>query len=303
MENPYIFPDLYSAIQLLGVQYEKTNSDWTYFSHRHPYFEFLYCITGEMELSINGVTYNLTPCNAVIIKNDAFHHMATHVPSSFFNFHFHIEHEEIHFIFQMLSHPIIPNPSHNEKFSLSRFVEKLMNDYAKELEHSKREAGFSLSNNIMERLRYSVTTLKLNSSMVDFISNLANYLLVCYESDFNNSYQVKPSQIKIAHEAANWLENNKYNFIKIQDLSQQLMVHRTHLNACFKKVYGISPSVFLINLRIREAKKLLRETNLSIETIAQQLCFSSASHFSRTFRSYTNTTPLNFRNQKNLNID
>lgn len=64
------------------------------------------------------------------------------------------------------------------------------------------------------------------------------------------------------------------------------------------KYYDISPAKYMMQLRITEAKRLLSETNSSIEDIALILKFSSATYFCSVFKGMCNCTPLQYRNQK-----
>lgn len=58
---------------------------------------------------------------------------------------------------------------------------------------------------------------------------------------------------------------------------------------------GESPGRFLLNLRIRQACRLLAETRLSIGEIAAQTGFDDAMYFSRRFRIETKLTPSDYR--------
>ncbi len=58
---------------------------------------------------------------------------------------------------------------------------------------------------------------------------------------------------------------------------------------------GESPGRFLLNLRIRQACRLLAETRLPIGEIAAQTGFEDAMYFSRRFRIETRCTPSDYR--------
>ena len=49
--------------------------------------------------------------------------------------------------------------------------------------------------------------------------------------------------------------------------------------------------------RIDTARTLLQYTDFSCLEIAEYLCFSSDSHFTRVFREYTGQTPSDYRRQ------
>jgi len=48
-------------------------------------------------------------------------------------------------------------------------------------------------------------------------------------------------------------------------------------------------------MRLEQAKRLLRDSNLRIGEIAEQVGFHDARHFSRTFRQQTGLLPTDFR--------
>ena len=64
----------------------------------------------------------------------------------------------------------------------------------------------------------------------------------------------------------------------------------------FRKDFGVTPSIYHILVRIREAKEMLRKERSLIET-ALDCGFYDQSHFNRTFKKYTGLTPEEFRNK------
>jgi len=67
------------------------------------------------------------------------------------------------------------------------------------------------------------------------------------------------------------------------------------LRHIFKDKVGISPSRYLLNVRIRRAKELLVETDQSIEHIAKITGFGGASRFVEVFRQEIGQTPGRYR--------
>lgn len=83
--------------------------------------------------------------------------------------------------------------------------------------------------------------------------------------------------------------------VTLETLAVLCHVSVTHLIRCFTRYVGFRPHDYLQEQRLRHAKVLLTGSSLSIEQIAEQSGFNSASHFSRVFRSREKMTPSAFR--------
>jgi len=62
-----------------------------------------------------------------------------------------------------------------------------------------------------------------------------------------------------------------------------------------KSYTGFSPMSYLINIRISEAIKLLKRTDINLTDVALDTGFYSSQHFSTTFKKLTGYTPSQFR--------
>ncbi len=68
----------------------------------------------------------------------------------------------------------------------------------------------------------------------------------------------------------------------------------------FRSEVGMSFSDYLIQVRIENAKSLLRRFDLSVEAISKKCGFNSLAHFSRTFKDRCGLSPLKFRKSPHL---
>ncbi len=67
----------------------------------------------------------------------------------------------------------------------------------------------------------------------------------------------------------------------------------------FRSEVSMSFSDYLIQVRIENAKSLLRRFDLSVEAISKKCGFNSLAHFSRTFKDRCGLSPLKFRKSPN----
>ena len=68
----------------------------------------------------------------------------------------------------------------------------------------------------------------------------------------------------------------------------------------WSKFYKVSPAKYMMNLRIEEAKRLLIETESSIDDVARLLKFCSTTYFCSIFKKLCGCSPLQFRIKKRI---
>lgn len=76
---------------------------------------------------------------------------------------------------------------------------------------------------------------------------------------------------------------------------KKLGVSRNHLIRLFRRYEGCTPREYLERMRLREAVRLLRETEMAILQVALESGFESASAFYACFRHGAGTAPAAFR--------
>ena len=81
----------------------------------------------------------------------------------------------------------------------------------------------------------------------------------------------------------------------LHTLSEIAMVSPYHLLRIFRRDTGMTPHEYCINLKIRNAKYLLKKTRQSMREVAMNCGFSSESVFSTTFKRLTGMSPSDYR--------
>ena len=79
--------------------------------------------------------------------------------------------------------------------------------------------------------------------------------------------------------------------ISLTDLSQELNISCTHLNAKFKEEMGDTFHSFLNRYRIRRAMELQNEGKYKLLEIAEMVGFSDYKYFNRVFKKHTGFSP------------
>jgi AraC family transcriptional regulator len=84
----------------------------------------------------------------------------------------------------------------------------------------------------------------------------------------------------------------------LERLAAQAGLSRFHFQRLFKGAVGVSPSQYLSNLRMNEARRLLHETKMSVIDVALEVGYANPSHFARLFRRETGLSPSEYRRQR-----
>ena len=93
-----------------------------------------------------------------------------------------------------------------------------------------------------------------------------------------------------------YIDNHFGRKIVLADLATAAGLSRMHFAAQFRAATGCRPHEFILRHRIRRAKDLLRDCEMSIVEIALAVGFQSQAHFTTTFRRFTGDTPSRWRN-------
>lgn len=92
-------------------------------------------------------------------------------------------------------------------------------------------------------------------------------------------------------EAVALMEANIEEPLTTHELAEHLGISRRQLERLFKKYLQAVPSRYYLDLRLQQARRLLRESDRPAGEIALQTGFSSAAHFSTAYRNHFGITP------------
>jgi AraC-like DNA-binding protein len=97
------------------------------------------------------------------------------------------------------------------------------------------------------------------------------------------------------------LRHNLAHQWTVEEMAALFGLGTTAFTERVKSYTGFSPMNYLINIRISEAIKLLKQPNVNLTNIALETGFYSSQHFSTTFKKLTGYTPGQFRKHNSIN--
>lgn len=109
------------------------------------------------------------------------------------------------------------------------------------------------------------------------------------------SERIDKSWPSLAKDAVFLIESEYLYLYGVDDLADRLEVTKHHLIRVFSAASGISPGKYLTEVRIAQAKKMLRiGDDTPLEIIAGACGYSCANYFSKAFKKQTGLTPSEY---------
>lgn len=91
------------------------------------------------------------------------------------------------------------------------------------------------------------------------------------------------------------LHNNLYGKLTISEIAKQVGKSESTVKALFARFQTGGVMRYYNSLKIREAKRLIRENRHTFVQIAELLGYDSAQYFSKCFKTFTNMTPTEYK--------
>lgn len=105
-------------------------------------------------------------------------------------------------------------------------------------------------------------------------------------------------QFDYVERAKKYMEE-KYSYpITVEEVALYAGISRSYLFRLFSSMEKRSPKEYLLDCRIRQACQLLKQTNLSVQSIAHSVGFEDNLYFSKVFKKYKSCTPSEYRNMQ-----
>lgn len=95
-------------------------------------------------------------------------------------------------------------------------------------------------------------------------------------------------------QAVAWIDENFLTERGVDNFYNAISISARQIQRLFKLYVGKSPLKYMNELRLKHARSLLAETNLSIEDVATVCGFDTSTHFSRSFRERFGITPFRY---------
>jgi AraC family transcriptional regulator len=163
----------------------------------------------------------------------------------------------------------------------------------KDVSAERDEAISHLLHLVHAELRYDGSASTL--FMEGLLQSLVIHLIRHYASDGHNGRTLNTLPgVKLRNVIA-FMETHLDEPFDLGRLANNVSLSTFHFSRLFKRATGSAPSHFFVRQRIEKARRLLRETGLSITEIGIAIGYTNSSHFSQVFRREVGISPSDYR--------
>ena len=232
------------------------------FFRKQPFYTLHYVLRGQGVLYFRGKTYNIRAGQYFVlpIQEDFKYVPDKEDPWKYFWFDFGGNAAQNFFQELYIDSPVLTNASEAESHSLFK--------------------------NLFQEISEN-NSVKYYSAMSCFYG-----VLNCLSQN-----TTKPEKLSIIDDAKRFMELNFHSAeFSVDALCKLLHISHSYLCKIFKTQTGMTVKTYLTTLRIKEALRLLKGSNLNVKEIAFRVGFSDEVNFMKAFKKYRGVTPSEYRN-------
>jgi transcriptional regulator GlxA family with amidase domain len=115
------------------------------------------------------------------------------------------------------------------------------------------------------------------------------------QSQYSPYLAVGPEEESIVAKVLRYVSDNLSSALSIEQIADAVGVSRRTFSRVFAKQANVTPSIFVEQVRVDFARKLLEETDLPLKTVAFRCGFHSATHMRMMFGRRLGATPKQYR--------
>ena len=104
-----------------------------------------------------------------------------------------------------------------------------------------------------------------------------------------------PAELSPVKKVLRYIDTTPPGQVTLAEAAKRAHLNSSYLSQLFKQEMDVNFMDYVTDLRIKEAKRLLKNTNLRITEITDRLGYADIAYFSNLFKKNTGTTPSEYR--------
>ena len=282
----YEVPQGQDCLALLGEKWIMVYGKDEKYLHFHNLFEVGYCRHGEGNLILDEKRLKYESDMLTVIPANYPHTTLSYEENFWEYIFFDVEH---------IIRQIFP-----DDISKQREAIEIVNKRADLLYEYQHPEMAEIIKRIMEEMRdkkpyYIETTSSLLKAFVLLLIRLQNTMdadrtTFIERNDKSTMINIRP--------AMEYIDRNYAESIKASKLAECCNMSETHFRRVFDEAINMPPMDYLNLVRIQKACEIMNKTDHSMEIVASECGFATFSTFNRNFQKYLNTSPYQWKKNK-----
>ncbi len=259
--------------EIYAVFFLSKNIDYSFPKHTHDYYELTYIDNGEMIITQDNKELTLRK-NDLIITKPGTHHSYRALNKVTF----------ISIMFSMTKSEVTKIVGQRIKCT-SKMVQEIEKIY------NTSDVKNQLACELIVCYLKSLISMIEHYDIHDLILTTTNLPKKIFENEMFN-------------EIINYIHNNIYTAIDVEEICKKFGISRTTLQNLFRDNLQTTPKLYINDEKLALSKTLLKYKHKTVSEVAEELSYASVHYFSRVFKSKYNINPSEYaqnRKQKELN--
>ncbi|MCM1312133.1 MAG: helix-turn-helix domain-containing protein [Bacteroides sp.] len=253
------------------------------------YSGMVFCASGCMELNIDGIDYSLSACMMIVYFPNSLIHIKSK-SSDFSGFVLDADFETVQ--------PLLYKVSDINRLLLIRrkpvavltecqasSLKMYIRLYCEHIEKHKRFAGMS----------EEMHAIQISSLQTELLGNCLLLEIVSFYISIDADKVHVDRNEEVVQKFISMLYRHYKKEHEVAFYAERQFVTTRYFSTIIKNRSGKTPSWWIANALLAEAKRLLGNTNMSVKEISEYLNFPTQSYFGKWFKKHTGTGPSEFR--------
>lgn len=269
---------------IVTVYYNEFTKGYYFDGEKHDFWELVYIDKGEVEVSADGINYQLSEGDIIFHRPNEFHTIGGNgiVASNVLVISFFCHSPVMAFFEQK-----VMKLTEQERRLLGLFIMESKKVFVEGLGRLYQESNRLKSPSVgAEQMMYLY--------LQQFLIQLIRLELEPVNVERSSGMLKKTFKDATINKIVLYLQENMGESLLLDDICNEFYLSKTYLKRFFKNETGYTVMAYLKALRMEEAKKLIRENNLSFTEIAQKLGFDSVHYFSTSFKKHEGFSPSEY---------
>ncbi len=265
-----------------SIYYFEFGKDFSHAPERHDFWEMVYVDSGRINAVTNGVGCTLEQGQVIFHEPEEIHaHVSDNrVPNNMLVISFTTDSEIMKYF-------------KSKTFTLDKTGKTLLSLFLEEAKHALGKIPDDYENK--DDLCFLPTVFGSTQLLQCYFTELL-IRLIRSGSSFSEDVLSSKKSRDIANNSLSeliceYMKNNIYSPLTLKEVCSHFLLGKTQLCKIFRESTGQSPMEYYMELKVKQAKQLIRNKTYSISQISDMLGYSSIHNFSRAFKKAVGLSP------------